>query len=263
MIILPKNSSTKQSLAHHSIQASSSCLGVVLAGGLSSRMRVDKASLQHNETNMLNYSKQLLTQSGIQNVVISGVPSIATQQDIVVADKYKEAGPMGGIASVIEQYNPSALLIVPVDLPLMTANVLQKLKTIGELSQQACYYNESYLPLYLPINAHTQNFLNNEFMTQSKKTTDNNMQVNSTDKSKNGPSIRALLKQIPHEIIDIATPESLINTNTPEEWAEAKKRFTQLNISQSEVSLLNKKQHPLTYLKPSKNNLLHSRKNYV
>lgn len=263
MIILPKSSSTKQSSIHHSIQAGNSCLGVVLAGGLSSRMGLDKASLQHNETNMLNYSKQLLTQSGIQNVVISGEPAIATQQDIVVADKYKEAGPMGGIASVIEQYNPSALLILPVDLPLMTADVLQKLKTIGELSQQACYYNESYLPLYLPINAHTQNFLKKEFMTQSKKTTDNHMQVNSTAKSKDGPSIRALLQQIPHEIINIATSESLMNTNTPEEWAVAKKRFIQLNTSQPEVSPLNTKQHSLKYLKPSKKNLLHPRKNYV
>jgi len=267
MIILPKSSSVKRNSIHHSIQAGNSCLGVVLAGGLSSRMGLDKASLQRNEKNMLNYSKQLLTQSGIKNVVISGETSIATQQDIIVADKYKEAGPIGGIASVIAQYKPSALLILPVDLPLMTADVLQRLKTIGELSQQACYYNNNYLPLYLPVNAYTQQFLDTAFLKHSKKTTDNNVHTNSetisTAKSKNGPSVRALLKQIPHKIIPIDSPLSIMNTNTPEEWAIAQKSFTQPSHVKSDGSKLNKELQHLKHAKQLKNNLLHSRKNYV
>lgn len=238
MIIVPntKNSQPKQN---------SQCLGVVLAGGLSSRMGVDKASLLRNEMSMLSYSKQLLTEIGLSNIVISGEPSCATTQDVIVADKYAEMGPMGGIASVIEKHQPSALFILPVDLPLITADALQKLKQIGELSQQACFYNDNYLPLYLPVNAHTENFLKSAF----------SQEVNSLDKcktsaTKSGPSIRALLKQVPHKAIAIETSSSLLNTNTPEEWAMAQKSFTQLSLSQQ-------KNTPLKY---SKNNLLNSRK---
>jgi len=209
----------------------STCLGVVLAGGLSSRMGIDKASLQRNKVDMLSYSKQLLTGSGINNIVISGQPSCSSQQDVLVADKYKEAGPIGGIASVIEKYKPVALLILPVDLPLMTMEALQRLKQVGELSQQACFYNDNYLPLYLPVNAHTENFLKTAFIHQAKQNPSNEKMDNKSfahsnmAKSKSGPSMRALLNQIPHKAISINTPASLFNANTPEDWALAQKRF--------------------------------------
>ena len=223
------NSSLSTSLLKNPNQ----CLGVVLAGGLSSRMGIDKASLQHNNTNMLNYSKQLLTDSGLNNIVISGEPSCATQQDVIVADKYKAAGPMGGIASVIEKYKPSALLILPVDLPLITSANLQKLMQIGELSQQACFYHDNFLPLYLPVNAHCEIFFNSVFVqyNQQKNNTANVLTNISTNdpkkisKVKNGPSVRALLSQIPHKALTIDSPSSLLNTNTPDEWAMAKKHF--------------------------------------
>ncbi|WP_441004281.1 molybdenum cofactor guanylyltransferase [Pseudocolwellia agarivorans] len=223
--------SNKNSLPNNTTQQHSSCLGVVLAGGLSSRMGIDKASLQRNQIDMLSYSKQLLTGSGIKNIVISGEPSCSSSQDILVADKYKEAGPMGGIASVIEKHKPAALLILPVDLPLMTMEALQKLKQVGELSQQACFYNDNYLPLYLPINAHTENFLKTAFIHQTKQNDGNKKMDNKTfshsnmSKSKSGPSMRALLNQIPHKAISINTPASLFNANTPEDWALAQKRF--------------------------------------
>lgn len=209
------------------------CLGVVLAGGLSSRMGIDKASLQRNEINMLNYSKQLLTESGLSNIVISGEPTCATQQDILVADKYKAAGPMGGIASVIEKYKPSALLILPVDLPLITSANLQKLIQIGELSQQACFYHDNFLPLYLPVNAHCENFLNSVFLQYNQQKSNaaaiSTNISNSASNTKSGPSIRALLNQIPHKALTIDSPSSLLNANTPNDWAIAKESFINKN----------------------------------
>ncbi|MFT7300874.1 MAG: molybdopterin-guanine dinucleotide biosynthesis protein A [Porticoccus sp.] len=46
-----------------------------------------------------------------------------------------------------------ALLIVPVDTPLLTPAVLQHLIRIGEMSRSAVCYEDCYLPLYLPVNA--------------------------------------------------------------------------------------------------------------
>jgi|GEM_PF-225429 len=221
---------TIPSAQHASTIQPHQCLGVVLAGGLSARMGVDKASLQRNQVNMLNYSKQLLTDSGIKNIVISGEPACATSQDILVADKHKAAGPIGGIASVIATYQPTALLILPVDLPLLTANHLQKLKQVGELSQQACFYHDNFLPLYLPVTAHCEQFLSQAF-TQHDHASCNvplsaskNIPQQSPSR-KSGPSMRALLKQVPHTAIAIDTPTSLLNANTPDEWKNAQQHF--------------------------------------
>lgn len=178
------------------------CLGVVLAGGLSSRMGQDKSQLSRNDISMLQYSKQLLTDCNVDDIVISG-------NNHQVSDLYTNAGPLGGIYSVIKQRQPQSLLILPVDLPLMTSETLNQLKMAGELKQQACYFNEHYLPLYLPVNAYSELFFEQAFKHFDGK----------------GPSIRALLKQIPHQVLTPANTQTLFNSNTPEQWQQAKTIF--------------------------------------
>ena len=222
-----------------------SVLGVVLAGGLSSRMGQDKAQLQRDNVgsslSMLDFSKQLLIDSGISNIVISG-------DNHQVADRIKNTGPVGGIHSVLQyclskQTQPKALLILPVDLPLMTSAMLSELRLKGELSQKATFFKETsgkehYIPLYLPNNAYLELFLANTFKAissqshspQSSSRQGEPLQVaplqgKSAQKSgKNGPSIRALLQHIPHQSIN-ATGSVLFNSNTPQEWQQAKQYF--------------------------------------
>ena len=143
------------------------CLGVVLAGGKSSRMGTNKALLMRSSSasfgqsldheNMLSYSQRLLKNIGIEKIVISGnVEGENTANN--VADEFAELGPMGGIYSVIKKYQPKSLLILPVDLPLMTKETLQQLKIKGELTQKACFFTDHFLPLYLPNNAFVEQF---------------------------------------------------------------------------------------------------------
>lgn len=190
----------------------SECLGVVLAGGLSSRMGEDKALLMRNNTSMLDFSQQLLTNAGINKVVISGnANKINDQQQI--NDIVEQAGPVGGIYSVIKQYQPKALLILPIDLPLMTSQALAKLKQIGELSTKACFFQDHSIPLYLPVNAFVEMFLQQAFQGDKFKN------------SGRGPSIRSLLQQIPHQEVNITNAQLLFNTNTPEQWQQAQQTF--------------------------------------
>ena len=147
------------------------CLGIVLAGGLSSRMGQDKSLLTRMQTsptsavNMLDFSKKLLTDSGIEHVVISG-------DNHQIPDRIPQAGPVGGIYSVLSSYpehlQPNALLILPVDLPLMTAAALTELRLKGELSQKATFFQDNlekvhHIPLYLPNNAFLKLFLTQAF----------------------------------------------------------------------------------------------------
>ena len=189
------------------------CLGVVLAGGLSSRMGKDKAMLQHKNSDMLNFSQQLLRDAGIKKVVVSG-------NQHQVADIVNNLGPVGGIYSVLTQYQPKALLIIPVDLPLMNASALQKLKLAGELSQKACFFENNNIPLYLPNSAYLQLFFERTFHNMP------NTDTTVPSQKKSGPSVKAMLKGLPHQSIAIDNPTWLFNSNTPEQWQHAKKQFT-------------------------------------
>ena len=193
-----------------------SCLGVVLAGGKSSRMGQNKAGLLRDNQDMLSYSKSLLNAAGSSQVVVSG-------GEHGVDDLIADMGPLGGIQSIIEKFKPQALLILPVDLPLMTSNELLALKQAGELSQRACYFTDSYLPLYLPVNAFVE-----QFFQQSLSRTYSQGKSQVVSKSANnkrnlsGPSVRSLLTQIPHREIMPKNSQCLFNTNTPEQWQQAK-----------------------------------------
>ncbi|MEW6989952.1 NTP transferase domain-containing protein [Colwelliaceae bacterium 6441] len=188
------------------------CLGVVLSGGLSSRMGKDKALLERKfnsekADNMLSFSGQQLKEAGVDDVIISG-------KQHGIADEYENLGPMGGIYTIIEKYHPKALLVLPVDLPLMDSESLAQLKRVGELSQQSCFYQDNYLPLYLPINAYVEQFFQQAFLPLKNK-----------HHLVKGPSIRALIKQIPHQCLIPKNAQSLFNANTPEQWQQAKQQF--------------------------------------
>ena len=144
------------------------CLGIVLAGGLSSRMGQDKAQLTRQKStlntaplssiqptsqssnSMLDFSKQLLIDAGIKNIVVSG-------DNHQIPDLIPQTGPVGGIYSVLAHYpehlQPKAFLILPVDLPLMTPAALTQLRIKGELTNKAIFFQDSqkrrhHIPLY-------------------------------------------------------------------------------------------------------------------
>lgn len=215
------------------------CLGVVLAGGLSSRMGEDKAQLsrlqkstkpsQYHETksqpNMLDFSKQLLRDAGINNVIVSG-------DNHQVPDLIPHSGPVGGIYSVLAHYpehlQPKSLLILPVDLPLMTPEAIVKLRLTGELSNKACFFQEEdnrahHIPLYLPNNVYLNLFLNKAFGSEKTINDSKNSPQNNQTNKKHGPSVRSMLKEVPHQAIGSLNKHNLFNTNTPQEWQQAQK----------------------------------------
>jgi molybdopterin-guanine dinucleotide biosynthesis protein A len=199
------------------------CLGVVLAGGHSSRMGQDKATLNHKQQNMLSFSEKLLQDVGVSEVIVSG-------KNHGIEDLLTNIGPLGGIHSIVSQFKPKALLILPVDLPLMNAAELSTLKRVGEISQKACFFSQHYLPLYLPINAFVNQFFEQLTQKSLSKTSPNNDVIATEKKSRKlkGPSIRSLLAQTPHRSISPKNNQSLFNANTPEQWQQATDQFSNL-----------------------------------
>ena len=232
-----RTNSTDYASGNVSAYISGNVLGVILAGGLSSRMGQDKTLLargaSNNSLSMLDFSKQLLRDSGLNDIIISG-------DNHQVPDLVKGAGPVGGIYSIVQycisqKKLPKAFLILPVDLPLMTASTLQQLRLKGELSQQATFFQEASgkahnIPLYLPYNAYLELYLAQAFKGFVVKKGE-----------KNGPSIRSLLKQMPNQSVTLPhtliknlttnlttkvnTDSVLFNSNTPKDWQRAKQSF--------------------------------------
>jgi len=98
--------------------------GFILAGGVSSRMKRDKALLEVGGAPLLVRTARLL-----ESVV--GPPSVigdpATYESLalpVIADDWPGAGPLGGIATALRVSNASWNLVVACDLPYLTSDWL-------------------------------------------------------------------------------------------------------------------------------------------
>jgi molybdopterin-guanine dinucleotide biosynthesis protein A len=113
--------------------------GVILAGGASRRMGVDKASLTVGECTMLEQMRRKLTSVGAMKIVVLGRPDEADG----IADLFPGSGPATAIAHYLERQDQgSRHLFVPVDMPAITVPLLRSLAT----QQRWSYFEEHYFP---------------------------------------------------------------------------------------------------------------------
>jgi molybdenum cofactor guanylyltransferase len=102
---------------------------VILAGGKSSRMGRDKAWLEVRGQSLLARQIQLVRDSGAREVFISGRAGMDYSEFgcRVLQDRLLEAGPLGGVARALEEVTTPLLLVLAVDMPRITAGLLQRL----------------------------------------------------------------------------------------------------------------------------------------
>ncbi|HMQ07642.1 MAG TPA: NTP transferase domain-containing protein [Saprospiraceae bacterium] len=102
--------------------------GLILAGGKSKRMGMDKTQIRyhHNKTH-IDFTAELL-QNVCKNVWLSVTDGTASSSEFpVIEDLFKDLGPLGGILSAF-RYNPhSAWMTLATDLPLLNAGIIQEL----------------------------------------------------------------------------------------------------------------------------------------
>ena len=106
--------------------------GIVLAGGRSSRMGVDKASLMLDGVTMLQRSVDRLTPAVDELVLVAApgraLPSVTTELPLrEVEDPIEGEGPLVGIAAGLEACAGSAAVVVAVDMPFVEAELLRAL----------------------------------------------------------------------------------------------------------------------------------------
>jgi molybdenum cofactor guanylyltransferase len=117
------------------------CIGVVLAGGRSRRMGRDKALLRYGASTLLQHQADTLARL-CRRVVISG--DYAGYD--CVRDIRPGLGPLSGMHAVAREFETRALLFLPVDMPAMTVQMLQKLLIQGG----PCHFDRQPLPCLFP-----------------------------------------------------------------------------------------------------------------
>ncbi len=128
-------------------------VGVLLAGGASSRMGQDKAELLYHGRPLIAHMLALLEGLGLDRVVVSGDRA----EFAGIADISPFRGPLGGLASVAMQLPDAELLVVPVDMPQLGAVLLSRLQ---RAPAAACvHFVDLPLPMRLRLDAPLRDWL--------------------------------------------------------------------------------------------------------
>lgn len=92
---------------------------MVLTGGRSSRMGADKASLIVGDKALVRYSINALVDAGASRVLVVGNwPSGLGAADVdVIADRFPDQGPLGGIVTAFKATSAPMLVVLPCDVP--------------------------------------------------------------------------------------------------------------------------------------------------
>ena len=113
--------SDKTSDLFHDQYPSPALNGLILAGGKSERMGMDKSMLDYNGKAQRDHLFELLTPL-CQNVFIS-CNNLQSEEILLpkIADCFGESGPMGGLLSAFKHTSTAAWLIIACDMPFVTS----------------------------------------------------------------------------------------------------------------------------------------------
>lgn len=180
------------------------CIGVVLAGGRSTRMGCDKALLDWHGRPLIERQLDALRASGVDAVRVSGDrPGYQG-----VADVQPGHGPLGGLAAIADALAGDAeLLVIPVDMPLLGAALLRRLRT-EQPPARSLRCAGHVLPLRLRLDAESRRLLAGLLRADDPRER----------------SLRALQQALDCAEIALDPGESaqLADCNTPAIWNEVK-----------------------------------------
>lgn len=176
--------------------------GLVLAGGMSTRMGQDKSLMQWHGKEQHYYMADMLLQFCSEVFI-----SCREGQDIdskykTIKDSVDGKGPIVGILSAMEQHPDAAWLVVACDLPLIDEATLQHLATNRDVTKVATTYKSPYDGLPEPLIT----------IWEPKAKA-----VLEEFRAKGYNCPRKALINSDSEVITPLNEDALINTNTPED----------------------------------------------
>jgi len=204
-------------------------IGLVLAGGQSRRMGQDKALMRYQGRTLIDNASLLLQSASCDKVLISrNAPGFLN-------DKIEDAGPLSGVHAVLDALsqsdnhngNPCELLVLPVDMPQMTPELLRILVSRGREAEKACYVEKRFLPFYLPVTQDTKALLANYLVEQSKRRVVGFLEILNAVSLKEGDLKKTARKDESDNkkrLANMSNEDGVewLNVNTPGEWPHEK-----------------------------------------
>jgi len=118
--------------------------GLVLTGGLSTRMGSDKSAIDYHGTTQRQHVFNLLSPHCKEVFVSCNGEQAKTITDLpVIQDSFLGLGPLGGILSAFQQNPNIAWLTVACDLPLLSTGIIQHLINHRDASKMATAFLDS------------------------------------------------------------------------------------------------------------------------
>ncbi|HHX82749.1 MAG TPA: molybdenum cofactor guanylyltransferase [Pseudomonadaceae bacterium] len=184
-----------------------SFVGVVLAGGLSSRMGSDKALLAWQGTMLLDHALTLLQAAGASQLLVSG----RGEHPLGFADLLPQAGPPAALYALLEHLQREnaldgrKLLLIPVDMPLLKPATLAALVESCEKGAAKRYAGEVF-PCVIPASVALLEHLRVLYQEGSQKG--------------GGRSMKGLLAWLQADEAPVPAHmlQEFTNVNTPAEW---------------------------------------------
>ena len=176
--------------------------GIVLAGGLSSRMGQDKSQLVLAEQTLLTRTVDLLSTLGLTDVFVSG------EYDgfKCIADINQTLGPIGGLHACVEYLysDYDALFVLPIDMPLLGYEECSHLLKQFSEHSQGVFYGQATFPIIVPLTKQLREHLSEAITSPHNKQR----------------SLYRLFKSLNLQPINYQEELSFRfqNSNTPEEW---------------------------------------------
>ncbi len=186
--------------------------GLVLAGGHSTRMRRDKATLELGGETQLARAVRLVGAHAAPTFV-SVRPDQREEAERArwpqIVDRLSDVGPAAGILAALETHPGHAWLVVAVDLPLLDAATLGRLVALRDASAPATAYRSADNGLPEPLCAIWEPGSRDAL-------------ARFIDGGRNCP--RKFLLGHAAALIDLVAPDALANVNTPAEFAAVRDR---------------------------------------
>ena len=148
---------------------------VILAGGSSSRMTRDKAFLEIDGKTLLARQIELARQVGAEKIFLSG--RVGTDYSgfhcPVLGDKFRDVGPLAGIERALDVASTPLVLVLAVDLPSLTGNLLRTIfsrcaenggaipRVTGKIEPLAAFYPKTAHPLLMQLLREKSNAVKN------------------------------------------------------------------------------------------------------
>lgn len=206
-------------------------LGLILAGGKSSRMGQDKALLQINNQTLLARMFKLLGSTDIDEIAISRNVSTEVlveelklstnmlKMPLHTSDIIPEKGPLSGIHAAMHTFPDYHVLVIPVDLVMINIEsinfLIEQFKTVNA---NVCFSetNESVKRTSKP---------NFHFPIVILNNSDSRACIDTILKHGQGYSVHGFLSEFPLANLPVKNMAELANVNKPEQWLQIKHKL--------------------------------------